>query len=489
MSVIRFGTAGWRSIIAEDFTFSNLRLVVQSISEYFSKDTSSKKLVIVGYDTRFLSKDFADVACQILIMNGFEVYCSDGHVPTPVVSYAIKKHGAICGINITASHNSYEYSGLKFYIDDGSQALPSVTEKIEHRCNILEQEHSLESRFSKYMRTQYLQDKKAKLKHMNFFDDYREHINKIIDFDMFRGSKFSVALDCLYGTAQKHLDVLLKQGVPNVHVFNDYIDCFFGHISPEPSEKHLSHLISFMQKNNIDIGISTDGDADRFGIVDTGGVFLSPDEFLPLVLDYVLSHKTIHNPVVARSVMTTNFIDFVAKYYGADVVETPVGFKYIARKISEIPIVFGCEESGGMTIFNHIPEKDGILACLLALEIRFKGGKPLKELLVDLKQKVLYNGYTVRKSFFIMHSRLHDLYDYFEKNAMINFIEFKVKKIIIMDGYKFLLEDGSWVAFRISGTESAVRLYVESNSAEERDRLVQIGGDIIHSIFKNELIT
>ncbi|HLB25396.1 MAG TPA: phosphoglucomutase/phosphomannomutase family protein [Nitrospirota bacterium] len=458
MTTIKFGTSGWRDIISEGFTSANVRIVTQAIADYVNGRGEAGKGMIVGYDTRFQSEYFAEIAARVLAGNGIKAYLSDRDVPTPAVSFEILRRKTAGGINITASHNPPEYSGMKFSPDWGGPALPETTKEIEERANAL--------MINPRVKDITLDEAKYRglIEEIDIARPYLDDLKKKINFSVIEARAPRVALDPLYGTARGYLDAILKGAGIEVTVLHDHRDPYFGGHRPEPAEEYLEDLIRVVVDGSYDIGLATDGDADRFGLVDEGGEFITPNEFIALAFDYLVRARGLEGGV-ARGVATTHLIDRVAALHGREVYETPVGFKYIGELISEGKIVVGGEESAGMTIKGHVPEKDGILACLLALEMVCAEGMSLRkqiDRLFDKSGKVL-----TRRLNIALTDALKEKLKTKLAASPAAFGDRKVVKTVTLDGHKFILDDGSWILMRLSGTEPVVRIYVEANSADE----------------------
>ncbi|MBI1979815.1 MAG: phosphoglucomutase/phosphomannomutase family protein [Elusimicrobia bacterium] len=472
MIPIRFGTAGWRAIIAQDFTFQNVRIVAQAIADYLKSQKLHHKQTIVGYDSRFLSEDFARAVSEVITANSIQILLCQRDAPTPAIALEILRRKAAGSINITASHNPPEYSGIKFSTSWGGPALPEVTRELEERCALYASEGKTIPRLS-------LNDgrKKKLVLDLDPSENYMKQIRNLIDFKALKKAKLSVVCDLLYGTARDYLDTLLKESGSKVTVLHDHRDVLFGGHAPDPSRENLSELMETMKRQKSDIGLATDGDSDRFGIIDSDGSFLTPNEILPLVLDHLIRTRNWKG-VVARSVMTSHFLDAVAKNEGIEVRETPVGFKYIAEVMLKENFILGGEESGGLTIKGHIPEKDGILACLLLAEVRAAAKKPLRQSLLELQKKVGFF-YTHRSNFHVPLEKMNTLKDKLSSHPPTTMGEFHVKRIVDLDGIKFIMKDQSWLGIRLSGTEPVVRMYVESDSQKKLDKLIAHGKRLI----------
>ena len=364
---IKFGTSGWREIIARDFTFDNVRLATQGIADYLKSEVRNPKseisgrqpVVILGHDTRFLGRHFSLAAAEVLAANGIEPLLCDRDTPTPVISYAIRHRKAIGGINMTASHNPAEYQGLKFSTSNGAPATPDVTKQIE--ANIVKLQAANFS-FNGAVIGTYT------CKTFNPQPDYFKQLHRLIEFSVLKKAKLKVAVDISYGTAHGYLDVLLESVGAKVTMFHNELNPLFGGHHPEPNAEGMADAAKFVRSGKAQIGLGTDGDADRFGIVDKDGTWLTPNQILALAL-YHLKKNRGWTGAVVRTVPTSHQVDAVAKLFGVKVYETPVGFKYIGALMESEPIIVGGEESGGLSVKGHLPEKDGILACLLMAEL------------------------------------------------------------------------------------------------------------------------
>ncbi|MEI6846360.1 MAG: phosphoglucomutase/phosphomannomutase family protein, partial [Candidatus Firestonebacteria bacterium] len=374
---IKFGTSGWRGIISDDFTFANVSRVAQAIARYVKEKEKAtvKNGVLVGYDTRFLSEKFAATAAGVLSANGLKVFLTKRDTPTPVISCEIIKRKLAGGINITASHNPSSYNGLKFSPSWGGPALPETTKIIEEYAND--------------PRLVVKEEDNRNVVSLDPREAYLKIIRNKVDFKLIKKAGMKVGVDLLYGTGRGYLDVLLKESCKKVSVFHDYLDAYFGGGSPEPSKERLACLQAALKKDHLELGLATDGDADRYGILDRDGTFITPNEILSLLMVYLKKSRG-WNGCVVRTVATTHLVDALAKKYKIPVRETPVGFKYIGEIMMQEPMIIGGEESGGLTIYKHIPEKDGILACLLVLEMVAAEKKTIKEILKKLYAEVGY---------------------------------------------------------------------------------------------------
>src|ERR1051325_2629244 len=374
--MIKFGTSGWRGIIGEDFTFENVRVATQGVANYLPTSGQKGRGVVVAYDTRFLSEKFASEAAKILAFNGIQAYLCERDVPTPCVSFETVRRKAMGAINFTASHNPPEYNGLKFSTSNGAPALPEVTKQIEREIHAVAERNE---RLAVYERRELIETIDPK-------DRYLAELRQKVDVDVIRRSGLRIAIAPLYGTSRDYLDYFLLDAGVEVKIIHNYRDPYFGGFSPECNEKNLVELRNTVSSEKFDLGLATDGDADRFGIVDDRNRFVSPNIILALLALYLKRYRDIPGGL-ARSVATTHLIDSIARKLDVPLYETPVGFKYIGELILADKIAMGGEESAGMSMYQHLPEKDGILACLLVAEMVAVMGKKIGALIEDMHQE------------------------------------------------------------------------------------------------------
>jgi len=456
MARITFGTSGWRGILCEDFTFDNVKVVTQAIADHLRNNGQDTKGVVVGFDSRFMGERFARETARVLAGAGIKSFLCNRDTPTPVIAFEILRRGAGGGINFTASHNPCEYNGIKFSPDWGGPALPETTGDIERRANamlgeICYKEMPLDSAL-----------KAGLLEEIDPRPDYFAALRQIVDFDAIASSGMTIAVNPLYGTGRGYLDTLLLEAGVKVKTINNHRDPYFGGLPPEPSKSHIGDFIAMIRgDDSIALGLATDGDADRYGIVDGDGTFIEPNYILALLYDYLVRVKK-KNGDVARSVATSHFVDAVARHHGLQVLETPVGFKFIGEFIRDGRILIGGEESAGLTVRGHVPDKDGILACLLVAEMVAVEGKPLTVLLADLYRRV--GEFHTHRDNIRLSPELEESFAGRLAKPPATFAGKKVAEVITIDGSKFVLDDGSWVLFRKSGTEPVVRVYGESSS-------------------------
>jgi alpha-D-glucose phosphate-specific phosphoglucomutase len=471
MSQIKFGTSGWRGILCEEFTLDNVRVVTQAIADHLRDQGLGGQGVVVGYDARFMGKDFARETVRVLAGAGIKAYLCDRDTPTPVISHELIRRKAAGAINFTASHNPYDYNGIKFSPAWGGPALPETTGDIEKRANAM-----LGEIVFKNMPLNEA-DEKGLFVEIDPREDYFSTLRRLIDFDAIAKSGIKIAVNPLYGSGRGYLDRILKESDVNIVVINDNTDPYFGGEPPEPAEAHIQDFIELIKGDpEITLGIATDGDADRFGIVDGDGRYIEPNYILALLFDYMIRRKGLKGDA-ARSVATSHLIDAVAEHHKVNVLETPVGFKFIGEYISENRILIGGEESAGLSIQGHVPEKDGILACLMVAEMVAVEGRSLRELLDDLYSRV-GEIYTRRINIRLSPQVEAVLPEKFD-NPPEQIGDCKIVQVITVDGNKYLLDDGSWMLFRKSGTEPVVRLYAEAKSHQRMEELLELGKSFI----------
>jgi phosphoglucomutase len=465
--MIKFGTSGWRAVMGEEFTFQNVRLVVQSVANYLKKRFSDESIsVVVNYDTRFLSERFAFEATKVLSHNLIHVFLSDRDAPSQAQSYQVIRRKAHAGINFTASFNPPEYNGLKFNTETGAPALPGVTDKIETE---IKRQLKVHSYCPFYPKTEYVEK-------IDLQQDYLSFVQNKIDFDKIRKSKIRIGVDLLYGTSREYLDEILEENHIPVEEIHGYIDPYFGGITPSCTEENMKDLKRLVREKKCHLGIATDADGDRFGIVDEKGNFIVQNIILSLLLDYLLSEKNWRGGV-ARSVATTHLIDRIARKFDLPLYRTPVGFKFLADLILKEKIIFGGEESACLAVKDHLPEKDGIFAGLLVAEMMAVKEKSLSEQIEDLYRTY---GKKVGKQMSFSFSREGERrLNALKKKPPESLNGRKVIDVKTIDGIKLNFEDDDWLLLRFSGTEPIIRCYAEARTKKELDNLMKRGLELL----------
>jgi alpha-D-glucose phosphate-specific phosphoglucomutase len=460
-ATIKFGTSGWRAIIAEEFTVANVRKAVTGIARFVAGKKASGARVIVGRDPRYMGERFVAIAAEVLGSFGVQPLVIAEPAPTPAISYEVIRAKADGAINFTASHNPPEYSGIKFSTPDGAPALPEATSAIEA---LIAANGNVSG------------PAKAAPQSIDPKPAYLARLKEIVDLELIRASGLKVVFDPLWGAARGYSDELLREaGIP-VSTVHDVRDVLFGGHAPEPEDHLLNEMRQQMKATGARVGIATDGDADRFGIVDEDGAFIQPNYIIAVLFDYLVESRGWKNGV-AKSVSTTNMINALAEHHNVPLYETPVGFKYIGELIKQDKIAIGGEESAGLSIRHHVPEKDGVLAGLLCCEAVARRKKSLGEQIKDLFGKV--GSFYARRENFSLTPEVKAKFTSKMKSDPAELSGRKVKQLVRSDGLKVVLDDGSWVCYRVSGTEPVVRVYSEAKSEQELARLAAAAKDWI----------
>lgn len=457
---IKFGTSGWRAVIADEFTLGNARRALTGIARYVNSQKPQGARIVVGRDPRFLGETLVSLAADVLSAHGITPLVIAEPAPTPAIAYAVTKAGADGAINFTASHNPPEYQGIKFSTPDGAPALPHMTKAIEAAVVAFDADGISPAKTADSPAAQTLEVKAQ----------FLSRLKELVDLAAIQKSGLKVAFDPLWGAARGYSDELLREaGVPCATV-HDVRDVLFGGHAPEPDDHLLNELRGAMKATGAGIGIATDGDADRFGIVDEDGTFLQPNYVIALLFDYLVESRGWKNGV-AKSVATTNLINALAAHHGVELHETPVGFKYIGELIMQDKIAIGGEESAGLTIRHHVPEKDGVIAGLLCCEMVAVRGKSMGAQLKELFAKV--GSYFPARDNFRLTPEVKDAFTKKLATPPAQFAGQKVVEVVTKDGLKLVLADTSWVCYRLSGTEPVVRIYSEAPSLEAQTKVAE----------------
>jgi alpha-D-glucose phosphate-specific phosphoglucomutase len=457
-SGIEFGTSGWRAIVADEFTFANARLAVGGIAEYV-KTMPLPHRVLVGRDPRFLGESFVAEAARVLAGAGVTPIVIPEAAPTPAIAFAVRTLKTSGAINFTASHNPPEYNGIKYSTPDGAPALPEATGQIEA---------AVEKIASSGVAVPRAEPPAGGFQTADVKPAFLKRLAELVDLKAIAKSGIKVVYDPFWGAGRGYPSDLLREAGVTVETVHDYRDVLFGGHAPEPSDELLGEAKAKMKEMGAALGVATDGDADRFGILDSDGSFIQPNYVIALLFDYLVETRGWKNGV-AKSVATTNLINALAEHHKVPLYETPVGFKYIGALIDEDKIAIGGEESAGLTIRGHVPEKDGVIAGLLAAEMVATRGASLGAQLKGLFAKV-GSFYPVRENFHLTAEQKAA----FTERLKADPAELdgrKVAKVVRTDGLKLILEDGSWVCYRLSGTEPVVRAYVEARNERDMEKL------------------
>ncbi|MDP2659695.1 MAG: phosphoglucomutase/phosphomannomutase family protein [Dehalococcoidia bacterium] len=468
MSVIKFGTDGWRAAIAEDYTFQNVRVCSQAVAEYLLESGDASRGVVIGYDTRFASEHFAAAVAEVTAANGVRTYLCDRAAPTPAISYSILTNRAAGGVVITASHNPWTDNGFKYKLDFGASATPEVVTKLEGHIDRIEESGSRVQRMSL--------DEAGRRDLLVTFDPsppYIEKIRSLLDVEGIRRAGILIVSDSMHGAGAGYLSALLAGDRTQVLEIRPERNPFFDGGGPEPITKNLGELIGLMNQGGHDVGLSTDGDADRLGVVDENGRFVSQLEVFALLALYLLEARGERGALV-KSVTSTSMANILGRLYGVQVHEERVGFKYIGSKMIEVNALMGGEESGGFAFRGHIPERDGVVASLFMLDLMVKlKMKPSQ--LVDHLFKLVGPHYYDRVDFRLTPETRDALLKRLPETHPASLGGMAVKSEDTMDGFRYILEDGSWLLLRFSGTEPLLRIYTETDSTDKVKQLLSEG--------------
>ncbi|MDB9437418.1 phosphoglucomutase/phosphomannomutase family protein [Dolichospermum lemmermannii CS-548] len=456
---IKFGTDGWRGIIADDFTFPNVRKVTRAIASYLETAYSKDKPVLIAYDTRFLADEFARTSAAVLADLGWNVKITDRDCPTPVIAYNARLLNSAGALMFTASHNPAPYCGIKYIPDYAGPATPEITDTIV--ANIETASDELPG--SNPSGTISTFDPKP---------DYLNFIYTLLDVEKIRSANLKVKYDALYSTSRGYLDEVLQHTGCQLESFHAWRDVLFGGGMPEPKGEQLVELVAAVKADHADLGLATDGDSDRFGIVDEQGNVLTPNTVLLVLARHLIKNKGKSGAIV-RTVATTHLLDNFAAKYGLQIYETAVGFKYIGEKMRETAVLIGGEESGGLSIIGHIPEKDGVLADMLVAEAIAYEGKPLSQLVQEAIAEADGPLYNNRLDLHLTEAHKVAVINSYTQNPPSEVAGIAVKEVGRKDGIKLYLEEGSWVLLRPSGTEPLVRVYMETNSPEKLSQIAK----------------
>jgi alpha-D-glucose phosphate-specific phosphoglucomutase len=469
---IKFGTDGWRAIIAEDFTFDNVRICAQAVAGYLKQDRLDKRGLVIGYDTRFASEDFAAAAAEVMAGNGIKVHLCLKPAPTPVVSFAVPATKSAGAIVITASHNPGSWNGFKYKSQDGASAPEEVTSRIEENIASLTRRGVSVKRLAL--------DKAFKKGVVDYVDPspvYFEHLSRFVDIEKLRRQKLNIMVDPMYGAGIGYFKAMLQGGNLKVTEINAERNPSFPQIQPEPIARNLTKVSRLVVSRKADVGLATDGDADRIGIIDERGQFLTQHQVFALLCLYLLEVRGERGAIV-RTLTSTIMISRLGKLFDVPVYETPVGFKYVAPLMIKKNAIIGGEESGGYGFRGHVPERDAILAGLYFLDFMAKTKKTPSQLLDYLYSKVGPHYYE-RRDFHISAAKRQTIVHRLSSGPPATVAGSRVIKIDTTDGFRFFLGDESWLLIRFSGTEPLVRIYAEAESLERVSQLLDEGKKLI----------
>ncbi len=467
MQIIKFGTDGWRGVIAREFTFDNVSIVAQATMDYMIQTGVAGKGLVIGYDRRFLSPEFAERTAEIAVGNGIRVFLTDEYTPTPAVSWAVHAKKAGAGVMITASHNPPVYNGFKLKEGFGGSARPSTTQKIEDQVekNIDSCREILSTPFAEALESGMVETFDANR-------EYYDQLEKYVDIKCIRESGIRFVVDPMFGAGSGAFPALIQ----NCSEIHGECNPAFGGQAPEPIEEHLQELSEAVKSGNCRAGLALDGDADRIGAIDENGEFFSSHMIFTVILRHLIERKGLSGGVV-KTVSTTQMINLLAEKYGLKLYETPIGFKHICELMLDNDILMGGEESGGLGVKGHIPERDGILMGLLLLESIVMTGKGLRQQLNETMDEIGYFYYR-RLDLQIEQSAKEQLIKKLQSDAPQEIAGKVVAAENFADGFKFIFGDGSWLLIRPSGTEPVLRLYSEATSLADVERFLAAGREL-----------
>lgn len=449
--MIQFGTGGWRAIIADGFTKKNVQILAQAVAQDLKK-----RDIVIGYDRRFMSDIAAQWLSEVFAANNVTVHLIDKASPTPLIMYGVNELDTDYGLAVTASHNPAQYNGIKVFTKGGRDATQDVTAHLQSLIDAGVKVQTMDY-------TKAIEENLVRI--YNPQNNYLDSILNFVDVDKIKEANLSVLVDTMYGVSKTSLSILLNTTRCNVDIINDRHDTLFGGKLPSPESSTLHKLSDLVKENNYDMGIATDGDADRIGIIDENGRFIHPNILLSLIYQYLLEEKKWSGPVV-RNLSTTHLLDRIAKKHNQRAIETPVGFKHITENMEFHKAIVGGESSGGLTIDGHIKGKDGIFAAMLLVEMVAVTGKKIGQLVDEmyLEYGSLYNQEMAYS--FSQEKKDEIIKIFFEDQSLPEFTK-EVSAVSYFDGLKVVFEDDSWISARFSGTEPLLRIFSEASTLEE----------------------
>jgi len=468
--IVKFGTDGWRAIVAEDYTFEHVREATQGTAEYVKESGQATKGIVVGYDTRYISENFAAAAAEVLAANGIKCYLTNTAVPTPVVSYSILDKHAGGAIVITSSHNPWTYNGFKYKPEYAGSASQEVVDRLE---DLIEDVQS-----AGRTRTMGIDDarKQGLVEDFDPLPAYYQQLSKLVDLEAVRQAGLQIVSDPIYGAGRGVFKQVLSGGKTQVNEIRGERNPYFGGVNPEPILPNVQLCCDTVTSTGADLGLCTDGDSDRIGIVDNQGEFVDQLQVMGLLTLYLLEVRGWRGPII-KSVTTTSMVNRLAQQYGVEVIETPVGFKFIGPEMIARKAMIGGEESGGFGFMNHIPERDAIVAGLFIADLTVKMGKPLSEVIHYLNEKAGPSFYH-RNDYHFPPEQREAIMKRLEDNPPASLDGNQVVSVNRADGFKYNLDDHTWLMIRFSGTEPLLRIYTETNAQDRVDRMLRLGKDL-----------
>jgi phosphomannomutase len=469
MTAIKFGTDGWRGVIAEDFTFSNARIVAQAIARYVIRCQDARKGVIIGYDHRFASDAIAAAAAEVVSASGTPVFLTDKPCPTPAVSLLVKQRGAAGGLMITASHNPYQWNGIKYKASYGSSALPSIVAQIEEDLDVVQKQSAPP-----------LPPRKNLIQSLEPRAPYLDTLEKLVDWKRLRDAGFRFVSDPMHGSAAGLLPKLFRRNGISCDEIRGTRDPRFGGVHPEPIEPHIEALRQAVLAGKHDAGLCADGDGDRIGAIDRDGAFVNPHQIFALLVWHLAGTRNLPGDI-AKTFSVTKLIDKLATKFSRKLHETPIGFKYICELMLEQNILIGGEESGGIGTNLYIPERDATVSALFLAELMAWHGKSLGELLAALTAEFGEYHYG-RVDLDLKPGQKETAIAHFSDGKLSRILDFPIVRREDLDGIKVYLRDAGWVMARASGTENLLRVYCETSKPETTRRVLQVVTQMVQNL-------
>ena len=463
--MIKFGTGGWRAIIGDEFTKANIQILAKAMAKKLKAEGVAEEGIIIGYDRRFLSKETIYWSCEVFALEGIKVLFVNRSVPTPLIMYYVMKYGMSYGMMVTASHNPAIYNGIKVFTKGGRDASEEQTKDIENYIAKVEKEYN-----GREIETMDYEEalKLDLVKEFNPLNEYLDNIIEHIDMKKIRDAGLHIAVDPMYGVSLTSLKTILLTARCDVDIINESHDTLFGGRLPAPTRTTLRALQTYVIDHNCDIGLATDGDADRIGVIDDKGRFLHANDILVVLYYYLVKYKGWKGPVV-RNVATTHMLDKVAESFGERCYEVPVGFKHISAKMNETDAILGGESSGGLTVRGHINGKDGVYAAMLLVEMLAVTGEKLSQILDDIRAE--YGAiHMEERDYRMTPQRKQEVYKIVMEDKSLPEIDIPYSKVSYLDGCKVYFENGGWIIARFSGTEPLLRIFCEM--PDEKDAKV-----------------
>lgn len=463
--MIKFGTGGWRAVIGDEFIKSNIQLLAKAMCNKMKAENKTDKGIIIGYDKRFLSKEAMQWMGQVFAAEGIETLLVNKSAPTPLLMFYVEKHELPYGMMVTASHNPAIYNGVKVFTYGGRDADEHQTKEIEDYASKINPDDIKEMNYEEAK-------KEGLIKEVYPLNEYLDNIIAAVDMKKIKEAGLRVALDPMYGVSEIPLKTLLLTARCDVETIHDRHDTLFGGKLPSPTASTLRGLITRVMDYNFDIGIATDGDADRIGVIDDTGRFLHPNDILVLLYYYLVKYKGWHGAVV-RNVATTHMLDKVAKKFGEECYEVPVGFKYISAKMTEVNAVIGGESSGGLTVRGHINGKDGIYAAMLLIEMIAVTGRKISEIYKDIEAEC-GSIYMEERDYKFSPQKKEEIHVLLMIEKKLPELPYEIDHVSYMDGCKVYFKNGGWVIGRFSGTEPLIRIFCEMPEKDDAIKVCEI---------------